>query len=459
MNKKLLVASIAVVTTAAGNLSAGEYEYVDLADICKTSEGREIQLSEKAALGSIGENLPRKARVSKPTRSEEEPGCRDITMPYDGVLCCLLDHDPTGIDSLVVRGPVNGVDIEMMWKCSFYGSLTVLNLEYAEIEGNRLPDNAFWHQEEQYTPGDDHIDCIRLRRIILPEGLEEIGENAFSYAINLKEINFPSTLKRIGDRCFSDCVRLSVNPVVFPEGFEEIGDYAFFGTTELTGTVTLPSTLKRINEGAFYSSKITECNFPEGLEEIGGYAFYGNRLKEAMLPNSCRTFTGAGQFALNHELERMSIPEGVTAIPDYFAENCIELRSIEFPSTLESVGKGSCTGWMKIESIRCAAPVPPVCLGSESNPDQTPFGEYTRAGRSTPVYVPVGSAELYRNAWGWNYFTNFIETDDFPSAGIDFPTADEGAGENATYDLFGRKVERMIPGNIYIRNGKKHIAR
>jgi hypothetical protein len=33
-----------------------------------------------------------------------------------------------------------------------------------------------------------------------------------------------------------------------------------------------------------------------------------------------------------------------------------------------------------------------------------------------PVYVPKGTADLYRNAVGWNYFTNFIETDDFPTS-------------------------------------------
>ncbi|WP_224160391.1 hypothetical protein [Prevotella lacticifex] len=30
--------------------------------------------------------------------------------------------------------------------------------------------------------------------------------------------------------------------------------------------------------------------------------------------------------------------------------------------------------------------------------------------------MPKGTADLYRNAVGWNYFTNFIETDDFPTS-------------------------------------------
>ncbi len=78
-----------------------------------------------------------------------------------------------------------------------------------------------------------------------------------------------------------------------------------------------------------------------------------------------------------------------------------------------------------------------------------------RTPQNTPVYVPVGSADLYRNAWGWSYFTNFIETDEFPSAGINDVEFSEKIQDNCTYDLFGRKVETPVSGNIYIRNGKK----
>lgn len=93
-------------------------------------------------------------------------------------------------------------------------------------------------------------------------GLEEIGEGAFCYAIDLEDVNFPSSLKAIRRRCFSDCISLNVNPLVIPEGVEEIGYMAFVNCKSLTGKVVLPTTLKRINDGAFFSTKITECNFP-----------------------------------------------------------------------------------------------------------------------------------------------------------------------------------------------------
>lgn len=117
-----------------------------------------------------------------------------------------------------------------------------------------------------------------------------------------------------------------------------------------------------------------------------------------------------------------------------------------------------------VKSIYCASKIPPVCIDSELNPGWTPFGNYggdfvNRTPQDTPVYVPIGSADLYRNAWGWNYFTNFIETDNFPSSGIDSAVIDGKEDNGDYYDLLGRKAENPTSGNIYICNGKKILIK
>lgn len=507
MNKQFLIAVVITITTNV-QLHAQKSDYLHLGDISKFSNGggnilhHDSGVSDVTCLSGV---LPRNARVMKATRSEVR--FKDVTLTRSGTLASVLGDEINDIDSLVVRGPINIVDLHTMWSSSFYGGLTVINLEYATIKDNRLPKNAFWYQSEQYTPGAEFIDCIPLRRIILPEGLEEIGESAFAYAIDLESINFPSSLRAIKRRCFSGCVRLNVNPLIIPEGVEEIGYMAFANCKSLTGKVIMPTTLKKINGGAFFQSKITECNFPEGLEEIGDAAFYATRLKEAILPNTCQTLSGDSHFMLNYELEKVSLPEGLTVIPGAFVNNCIKLKeftmpnsieeightalwqcgslqelhlptnlksieveglyyckglkSISFPSSLEILGAESCENWKNIESIYCAAPIPPTCINSEVNPGWTPFGEYgddfmNRTPQDTPVYVPVGSAEAYRNSWGWNYFTNFIETD---FSGVQDCLDDDGNNQKAIYDLQGRKVSHPITDQLYIINGKKHIAR
>ena len=79
---------------------------------------------------------------------------------------------------------------------------------------------------------------------------------------------------------------------------------------------------------------------------------------------------------------------------------------------------------------------------------------YLRTPNDIPIYVPVGTAEKYRNAWGWDYFTNFIETDDFPTS-IHNITTEHYDSKNCVYDLMGRKVINPHKGQVYIKNGKK----
>ena len=145
---------------------------------------------------------------------------KDVTTNHVGELASLLGEEVNGIDSLVVRGPINSDDFYTMWQASFLGNLSVINLEYANVKNGVVPKNAFWHQNEQLEPDGQYIDCIRLRRIIFPEGVVEIGNGAFSYCINLEEINIPSTLRRLNKYSFSECIRLKTDPLVFHEGIQ-----------------------------------------------------------------------------------------------------------------------------------------------------------------------------------------------------------------------------------------------
>ena len=83
-----------------------------------------------------------------------------------------------------------------------------------------------------------------------------------------------------------------------------------------------------------------------------------------------------------------------------------------------------------IERIYSKSATPPVCVfynknGTNIGPFDTldSFSQIITTQydtpRDIPVYVPRGSAEAYRDAPGWNYFTNFIETDEFPDASVE----------------------------------------
>ena len=442
-----------------------------------------------------------KAKVHKNTESNNDFNSMDITS-HAGELAKLLGDSIYIVDSLVVRGTVDDADIHTLWDASFHGRLSVINMENAKVENGIIPEGAFWHSE-QLNIEEGYITLIRLRRIILPNGIKRIEEAAFSYVVNLEKINIPSELQYIGPSAFEQCEKLKADSLVFPEGFEKLDRAVFENCTSLTGKVVLPSTIKEIGEMAFWRAKISSINFPNGLEKIGYGAFYACRLKEVRIPNSCQDL-GNYAFKLNMELTEMHLPDGIERIPDSFADHCtilshvnipssvksigkeafqscrrlndVELplgleriercafqscyvfRKLVFPATLKFLGEECCTCLTGVKRIYCMAPEPPVCEVSTLNIGHTPFGGYDSPStpNNIPVYVPVGTSEKYRKAWGWDYFTNFIETDDFPTA-IHNISVNKSNAQNDIYDLSGRKVANSQKGQIYIKNGKKRI--
>lgn len=89
--------------------------------------------------------------------------------------------------------------------------------------------------------------------VVIPEGVEEIGENAFSNCnkSNIKTITFPTTLRKIG---FASLGGIRVSYLSIPEGVEVIEEAAFFNSVLFY--VSLPSTLKELDRKSFLGCRI-----------------------------------------------------------------------------------------------------------------------------------------------------------------------------------------------------------
>ena len=377
-------------------------------------------------------------------------------------------------DSLIVHGPINKADFKTIVRCATDGSMQVVNLQYAQIENNKIPNSGFvdwgW-QKPGYHLG--------IRRIILPDNITEFGEFAF-YGLTLETINIPSSLRKLGKNCFDENRWLSVNPLIIPECVTEIPTQCFQFFYKLK-KVVLPSTIKTIGIFAFFDSSVDDMNFPEGLDSIGYLSMHGTRLTEVVLPKTIRTI-GYKTFASNFKLKKVVLPEGLTEIPDNLCSSCIELEkivipesvikinteafsawlklktnlppklkwigsdafsssgldSIVFPATMEYIGKEAFQDLTKLKKIYSMSPIPPVCYyNTMVNFGDGPFGGSTPS--DIPVYVPIGSGEKYREAFGWNYFTKIIETDKFPT-GIVLPKM----GNNELCKVYGKGNELVI---------------
>lgn len=114
----------------------------------------------------------------------------------------------------------------------------------------------------------------KVSSVYFPEGVEEIGSEAFKDVVTLKgDLALPSTLKAIGAGAFSGT---SISHVKFSEGIDIIQDNTFSGCRYLQDTLTLPSSVNQIKSNAFYGcEKLNAIILPKDLRRIEAQAFAG----------------------------------------------------------------------------------------------------------------------------------------------------------------------------------------
>lgn len=409
-----------------------------------------------------------------------------VTVNSPGELQRCLGEDWDNIDSIVVKGTINKEDFRTLYDCSRLGKLTVTNLEYANVEGNRIPDWAFYHPDTMY-------DYLNLQRIILPDNIEEIGEYAFS-RMYLKKINFPKSLKKLSRASFRSCHWLEMDPFIIPEGITEI-PWECFAHCQSFKKLVLPQSLKTLGGFSFYNTRMEEMNLPEGLETIGESAFWGSgELKRVVIPESA-TNLGLGAFAMTDSLKSINIPLGVTEIPDLFLAYSNEIDSITIPDGVTRIGNNAFQwdydlGYIKLPSnlksigfyafeatniveivlpetlelieegaffrlellkkVYCMAKIPPI---AELDPNNHDWGPFYWSGKNCTLYVPLGSGDLYHHASGWQDFYQIVETDKFPSSyGITFaPNCKITALEKTI--IVNNLTSKTLPVRIYGMNG------
>ena len=88
--------------------------------------------------------------------------------------------------------------------------------------------------------------------VVIPDGVTEIGDEAFMDCENLVFVRIPDGVTRIGGSAFKRCGQLG--RVRVPDSLKSIGDRAFLGCGSLTG-FTIPAGVKKIGEYAFSNCK------------------------------------------------------------------------------------------------------------------------------------------------------------------------------------------------------------
>lgn len=173
-----------------------------------------------------------------------------------------------------------------------------------------------------------------MKEIIIPNGVEEIGDYAFSDCYNCREIVIPDSVKKIGKYSFAGSqltnVTLSKNITDIPEGA--------FSYNSMTD-ITIPNKVKYIGAQAFQTCKfLTSITIPESVKEIKEKAFiYCYSLETINLPNVVQI----GNYAFNccEKLSKVTVLNDLKNIGEYAFSNCTNLVEIVLPDGVTNIGK------------------------------------------------------------------------------------------------------------------------
>lgn len=124
----------------------------------------------------------------------------------------------------------------------------------------------------------------------------------------------------------------TITGVVFADGLRLIGDTSFYSTSKLSGTVTLPPSVKKVGSQAFLLSKLTAVNVLSDCS-IGYRAFENTNAEFLYIREGCKASLGEASFAYNKELKTVVIPASVTSIDQTAFSNCPKMTIITPPGS------------------------------------------------------------------------------------------------------------------------------
>jgi len=177
-----------------------------------------------------------------------------------------------------------------------------------------------------------------IDKVVLPDGLLNIGDRAFYNFTDISKITIPESVTNIGNNAFADC--RSLKSIIIPCSVERIGNSAFNGCKALT-SIELKQGITAMGELAFAACESLEkIILPDSIESIGTYAFRGCvSLDRIDLPQSISTIQ-SGTFYNCTGLKYIKIPEHIETIGAYAFFSCNNLSSIyfygDFPSAIEA---------------------------------------------------------------------------------------------------------------------------
>lgn len=267
-----------------------------------------------------------------------------------------------------------------------------------------------------------------ITQMVLPDGLETIGNSTFYRCTQLKSINIPTTLNFIGDQAFSECNNLERVDIADISSWCNIDFFSSVSNPvrpitqvylngSLLSDLIIPNDITQIKNNTFVNFPITSVLMHDDIISIGNYSFYGcdnlttvhipnkvtsigsyaftrcTSLSQIIIPDSVITL-GDSVFSYCENLEYVKIGNGIEIITAYAFNNCTSLKTIVLSSSVKNILSGSMNGCTSLESIYIKSDT----VVTPSSSDPIPNNENLK------IYVPFDLVDAYNKTYPWSRY-------------------------------------------------------
>ena len=277
---------------------------------------------------------------------------------------------------------------------AFVGDLSIMD---AEIAGSvkTIGDGAFLH-----CFGPDLYDSYTTGRLVLNEGIQTIGVQAFFLCFRIGEIVIPNSVTSIGESAFGNTQY--TRRVAIGSGLREISESAFecdWGGSQLSDLVIGPNVVS-IGAYAFAGcEKLRNLNIPPSVQHIGNYAFSDcTSLCALNLPPNLKSI-GTGAFGgSSYGMMMMSSGRRLLGSTAQTFDGCTDLRRVLVPHSVTNIGAGA---FSAVASENLDKIYLPLSLKSADDADTLAF----LADQFPELNLGVGDVTWYGNESELNYVT------------------------------------------------------
>lgn len=204
-----------------------------------------------------------------------------------------------------------------------------------------------------------------VKKLLIPEGIENVGQNCFDNADDLVEVVLPSSLENLGYYMFGNCDKLKSVYIPMDSKLEVIESFVFTDCPSLEAFY-IPAYVCEIQEGPWRNCK--------SLEELGiannNYNFHvyngvlynrdrthliqypgGKRDKEYLVGYGTQSIDNSAFYG-NDYISKVTFPASLDSISHGAFLGCKNLQNVVFNNTVEFIGNKAFAKCPKLQTVQ-----------------------------------------------------------------------------------------------------------